>query len=202
MTNFIQKTHLDIGFSAFNCLLDSQCSLLTSQILGSCIKLKWSNRAYAVYWLRWTLLYPWGNMDNILDKRDSKGKVGGGRKEQKVWVLWKEEKRREMWRRMTSGAQMMSPVSALVKRRDQGARGRGALGAKQDLGKERDKRWRTERKLENIEKYLAPFTSTSYTCKSRPHNHCDILSEKMPSVSVKDVSQQEFTVALAAFLKK
>ena len=29
-----------------------------------------------------------------------------------------------------------------------------------------------------------------------------ILSEKMPSVSVKDVSQQEFTVALAAFLKK
>ena len=41
---------------------------------------------------------------------------------------------------MTSGAQMMSPVSALVKRRDQGARGRGALGAKQDLGKERDKR--------------------------------------------------------------
>ena len=37
-----------------------------------------------------------GNMDNILDKRDSKGKVGGGRKEQKVWVPWKEEKRREM----------------------------------------------------------------------------------------------------------
>ena len=96
MTNFIQKTHLDIGFSAFNCLLDSQCSLLTSQILGSCSKLKWSNRAYAVYWLRGTLLYPWGNMDNILDKRDSKGKVGGGRKEQKVWVPWKEEKRREM----------------------------------------------------------------------------------------------------------
>ena len=59
MTNFIQKTHLDIGFSAFNCLLDSQCSLLTSQILGSCSKLKWSNRAYAVYWLRGTLLYPW-----------------------------------------------------------------------------------------------------------------------------------------------
>ena len=46
MTNFIQKTHLDIGFSDFNCLLDSQCSLLTSQILGRCIKLKWSNRAY------------------------------------------------------------------------------------------------------------------------------------------------------------
>ena len=59
MTNFIQKTHLDIGFSDFNCLLDSQCSLLTSQILGSCSKLKWSNRAYAVYWLRGTLLYPW-----------------------------------------------------------------------------------------------------------------------------------------------
>ena len=59
MTNFIQKTHLDLGFSAFNCLLDSQCSLLTSQILGSCSKLKWSNRAYAVYWLRGTLLYPW-----------------------------------------------------------------------------------------------------------------------------------------------
>jgi len=58
MTNFIQKTHLDIGFSDFNCLLDSQCSLLTSQILGSCIKLKWSNRAYAVYWLCVTLLYP------------------------------------------------------------------------------------------------------------------------------------------------
>ena len=97
MTNFIQKTHLDIGFSAFNCLLDSQCSLLTSQILGSCSKLKWSNRAYAVYWLRGTLLYPWGNMDNILDKRDSKGKVGGGRKEQKVWVPWKEEKCEEEW---------------------------------------------------------------------------------------------------------
>ena len=47
-----------VGFSAFNCLLDSQCSLLTSQILGSCSKLKWSNRAYAVYWLRGTLLYP------------------------------------------------------------------------------------------------------------------------------------------------
>ena len=93
---------------------------------------------------------------------------------------------------------MMSPVFALVKRRDQGARGRGALGAKQDLGKERDKRDGKE----NIEKYLALFTSTSYTCNSRPHNHCDILSEKMPSVSVKDVSQQEFTVALAAFLKK
>ena len=59
MTNFIQKTHLDIGFSAFNCLLDSQCSLLTSQLLGSCSKLKWSNRAYAVYWLCGTLLYPW-----------------------------------------------------------------------------------------------------------------------------------------------
>ena len=58
MTNFIQKTHLDIGFSDFNCLLDSQCSLLTSQILGSCSKLKWSIRAYAVYWLRGTLLYP------------------------------------------------------------------------------------------------------------------------------------------------
>ena len=58
MTNFIQKTQLDLGFSAFNCLLDSQCSLLTSQILGSCIKLKWSNRAYAVYWLCGTLLYP------------------------------------------------------------------------------------------------------------------------------------------------
>ena len=58
MTNFIQKTHLDIGFSASNCLLDSQCSLLTSQILGSCSKLKWSNRAYAVYWLRGTSLYP------------------------------------------------------------------------------------------------------------------------------------------------
>ena len=59
MTNFIQKTHLDIGFSDFNCLLDSQCSLLTSQILGRCIKLKWSNRAYAVYWLCGTLLCPW-----------------------------------------------------------------------------------------------------------------------------------------------
>ena len=58
MTNFIQKTHLDIGFSDFNCLLDSQCSLLTSQILGRCIKLKWSNRAYAVYWLCGTLLCP------------------------------------------------------------------------------------------------------------------------------------------------
>ena len=58
MTNFIQKMRLDIGFSDFNCLLDSQCSLLTSQILGRCIKLKWSNRAYAVYWLRGTLLYP------------------------------------------------------------------------------------------------------------------------------------------------
>ena len=68
MTNFIQKTHLDIGFSAFNCLLDSQCSLLTSQILGSCIKLKWSNRAYAVYWLRGTLLYPclkYGTEDDV-----------------------------------------------------------------------------------------------------------------------------------------
>ena len=59
MTNFIQKTHLDISFSAFNCLLDSQCSLLTSQILGRCIKLKWSNRASAVYWLCGTLLCPW-----------------------------------------------------------------------------------------------------------------------------------------------
>ena len=58
MTNFIQKTHLDIGFSDFNCLLDSQCSLLTSQILGRCIKLKWSNGAYAVYWLCGTLLCP------------------------------------------------------------------------------------------------------------------------------------------------
>ena len=58
MTNFIQKMHLDIGFSDFNCLLDSQCSLLTSQILGRCIKLKWSNRAYAVYWLCGTLLCP------------------------------------------------------------------------------------------------------------------------------------------------
>ena len=47
-----------VGFSAFNCLLDSQCSLLTSQILGRCIKLKWSNRAYAVYWLCGTLLCP------------------------------------------------------------------------------------------------------------------------------------------------
>ena len=28
------------------------------------------------------------------------------------------------------------------------------------------------------------------------------ISEKMPSVSVKDVDQQKFTVALAAFLKK
>ena len=74
----------------------------------------------------------------------------------------------------------MSPVSALVKRRDQGARGRGALGAKQDLGKERDKRLRIERKLENIEKYLALFSSTSYTCNSRPHNHCDILSAAWP----------------------
>ena len=53
------KMHLDIGFSAFNCLLDFQCSLFTSQILGSCIKLNWSNRAYAVYWLCGTLLYPW-----------------------------------------------------------------------------------------------------------------------------------------------
>ena len=58
MTNFIQKTHLNISFSAFNCLLESQCSLLTSWILGGCSKLKWSNRAYAVYWLRGTLLYP------------------------------------------------------------------------------------------------------------------------------------------------
>ena len=58
MTNFIQKMRLDIGFSDFNCLLDSQCSLLTSQILGRCIKLKWSNRAYAVYWLCGTLLCP------------------------------------------------------------------------------------------------------------------------------------------------
>ena len=59
MTNFIQKTHLDISFIAFNCSLDSQSSLLTSQILVSCSKFKWSNRAYAVYWLRGTLLYPW-----------------------------------------------------------------------------------------------------------------------------------------------
>ena len=59
MTNFIQKTHLDISFSAFNCSLDSQSSLLTSQILVSCSKFKWSNRAYAVYWLRGTLLYPY-----------------------------------------------------------------------------------------------------------------------------------------------
>ena len=58
MTNFIQKTHLDISFIAFNCSLDSQSSLLTSQILVSCSKFKWSNRAYAVYWLRGTLLYP------------------------------------------------------------------------------------------------------------------------------------------------
>ena len=69
---------------------------MSSQILGSYYKLKKSKRTAAVYWLRGTLLYPWGNMDNILDKRDSKGKVGGGRKEQKVWVPWKEEKRREM----------------------------------------------------------------------------------------------------------
>ena len=69
MTNFIQKTHLDIGFSDFNCLLDSQCSLLTSQILGRCIKLKWSNRAYAVYWLCGTLPCPWGQLYD-LQKRD------------------------------------------------------------------------------------------------------------------------------------
>ena len=68
MTNFIQKTHLDIGFSDFNCLLDSQCSLLTSQILGRCIKLKWSNRAYAVYWLCGTLLCPW-DKDKAASKR-------------------------------------------------------------------------------------------------------------------------------------
>ena len=37
-------------------LLDSQCSLLTSQILGSCSK--WSNRLYAIYLLCGTLLYP------------------------------------------------------------------------------------------------------------------------------------------------
>ena len=61
MTNFIQKMRLDIGFSDFNCLLDSQCSLLTSQILGRCIKLKWLNRAYAVYWLCGTLLCPCPN---------------------------------------------------------------------------------------------------------------------------------------------
>ena len=66
MTNFIQKTHLDIGFSDFNCLLDSQCSLLTSQILGRCIKLKWSNRAYAVYWLCGTLLCPWSGKVKIM----------------------------------------------------------------------------------------------------------------------------------------
>ena len=65
MTNFIQKMHLDIGFSDFNCLLDSQCSLLTSQILGRCIKLKWSNGAYAVYWLYGTLLCPWENGEKI-----------------------------------------------------------------------------------------------------------------------------------------
>ena len=58
MTNFIQKTHLDISFIAFNCSLDSQSSLLTSQILVSCSKFKWSNRAYAVYWLCGTLLCP------------------------------------------------------------------------------------------------------------------------------------------------
>ena len=34
----------------------------------------------------------------------------------------------------------MSQASALAKRRDQGVKGRRALGAKQDLRKERDKR--------------------------------------------------------------
>ena len=72
-----------VGFSAFNCLLDSQCSLLTSQILGSCSKLKWSNRAYAVYWLRGTLLYPWpggllGGIQPILKDSQFTGAEGGG----------------------------------------------------------------------------------------------------------------------------
>ncbi len=41
-----------------------------------------------------------------------------------------------------------------------------------------------------------------YESSMKSKINSDILSEKMPSVSVKDVSQQEFTVALAAFLKK
>merc|ERR1711990_997564 len=77
------------------------------------------------------------------------------------------------------------------------------------MGRGQGKTWkRKEAEDEEQEKSLKHepsllyVTSTSYNCNSRPHNHCDILSEKMPSVSVKDVSQQEFTMALAAFLKK
>ena len=82
------------------------------------------------------------NMDNILYKKDSKGKVGDKRKGQKRNFKdnkfgWEEER---CGKRMTSGAQTMSPASVLVKRQDQGAKGRGVLGARQDLGRERDRR--------------------------------------------------------------
>ena len=50
---------------------------------------------------------------------------------------WEEER---CGKRMTSGAQTMSPASVLVKRQDQGAKGRGVLGVREDLEKESDRR--------------------------------------------------------------
>ena len=52
------KAYLGLHFIC-NCLLDCRNCLLTSQILGLYYKLKRSNKASAVYWLRGTLLYPW-----------------------------------------------------------------------------------------------------------------------------------------------
>ena len=78
------------------------------------------------------------DMNNILDKKDSKGKVGGRRKEQKR--NFKDNKfgfdgKKRNVKKMTSGAQMMSPANVRIKRQDQKAKERGVLGARQDLGK-------------------------------------------------------------------
>ena len=51
------KAYLGLHFIC-NCLLDCRNCLLTSQIMGLYYKLKRSNKASAVYWLRGTLLYP------------------------------------------------------------------------------------------------------------------------------------------------
>ena len=92
-----------------------------------------------------------------------------------------------------------------------GGKGKGGAGCKARPGKGK------RQKMKNRKASAPTLVPFFFSCGSSSwefwnvllllHQHLttlaliitDILSEKMPSVSVKDVSQQEFTMALAAF---
>ena len=91
-----------------------------------------------------------GNMDNILDKRDSKGKVGGGRKEQKR-NLFKDKKfgfggkKRHVKKNDKRSTDDVSSFRPGQKTRP-GVKGKGGAGSKARPGKGKRQKMKNRKK--------------------------------------------------------